>query len=304
MTSNFVTALRHGVFFDSANEPRWALGVWRIFDPWVDARLQAQQGYRVPVTTRPLTIEFHFRRVVLRLVRSLAQLQKRIHEWDQWLAAGGLEGTHPELAFEIPEEGGIAADSAFHYLNLFIDDLARVIPYVLAYGETAMKDVEGFTELKTRLQKEKIAASPALRELFLELDCNDSWWYQGFKYGVGIRQRLTHYTDIVYFHGSAKLGDARLSGDISLTGVGGPIHHEDFEQALRELFGKLCEWLDRLEQPLLQHLSEKLGARGISWNPLDDRCRAVILPVLSGIRVDAAHYLYLPLSTASRDVSP
>ena len=78
------------------------------------------QGYNVPEITRPLTIEFHFRRVVHRLIRSLGRLYRHFREWDRFIKEGGLASGHPELVFEIPEEAGIAADSVFHYLNLFI----------------------------------------------------------------------------------------------------------------------------------------------------------------------------------------
>lgn len=288
-------ARRHAVLVSDANEPRWNLGIWQVFDPWVDPHLQALQGHTVPALTRPLTIEFHFRRVVQRLVRSLARLYQRVREWDHFLEAGGLASPRPELAFEVPEEGGIAADSVFHYLNLFIDDLARVIPLILAADETEAKEPDGFSALKRMLNDGEVPVSPSLRELFTELDSDDSWWCQGFKRGAGIRQRLTHYTDLVYFRGTSKPGETRMSGDISLISVGGPTHVADFEGGLQELFSKLCDWLDRLDQPLLLHLSMKLAAKGVSWDPISGECPAVGLPRPEGVPVDAAHYLYLPV---------
>ncbi len=287
---------RHGVLLSATSQPRWRLGVWQIFDPWVDPHLQRLQGCTVPKVTRPLTIEFHFRRVVLRLVRSLARLYQRVREWDHFLEAGGLVSARPELAFEIPEEGGMAADSVLHYLNLFIDDLARVFPYILADDGTKVKDLDGFGTLKVMLKKGDVPASQSLRELFNELDHDDSWWSHGFKHGAGIRQRLTHYTDVVYFRGSTKPGAHRMTGDVSLISVGGPVHLPDFESALQELFGKLCEWLERLDQLLLRHLSEKLSAKGVSWDPNTGECPAVALPREEGVRLDASHYLYLPVS--------
>jgi hypothetical protein len=74
----------------------------------------------------------------------LARLYQRVREWDHFLAAGGLASPQPQLALEIPEEGGIAADSVFHYLNLFMDDVARIIPLVLAADETAPSEPDGF----------------------------------------------------------------------------------------------------------------------------------------------------------------
>jgi hypothetical protein len=272
------------------------LGVWQIFDPWVDPHLQWLQGYTVPKVTRPLTIEFHFRRVVQRLVRSLARLYQRVREWDHFLETGGLASAHPELAFDIPEEGGMAADSVFHYLNLFIDDLARVVPFLFEDDGAEVEEPDGFGKLKRMLHDGDVPASPLLRELFDELDHDGSWWSHGFKRGAGMRQRLTHYTDVVYFHGSTKPGDHTMTGDVSLISVGGPVHFPNFESALQDLFGKLCEWLERLDQILLQHLSEKLAAKGVSWEPHTGGCPAVALPPEEGVRLNASHYLYLPIS--------
>ena len=290
---------RHGALLSGVDQPQFRLGVWQVFAPWVDPHLQLLQGQTVPQITRPLTIGFHFRRVVQRLVLSLARLHHRVREWDQFLEAGGLESARPELAFDIPEEAGIAADSVFHYLNLFIDDLARVIPFVLADDGAEVKELDGFGDLKTMLANGKISASASLGELFVELDRDDSWWSLGFKRSAGIRQRLTHYTDLVLFQGSTKPGDARISGDVSLISVGGPVHLKDFEGAMQELFSKLCEWLDRLDQILLVYLSERLATKGVSWNPLSAACPTVALPGPEGVRVDVPHYLYLPVCSPS-----
>jgi hypothetical protein len=141
-----------------------------------------------------------------------------------------------------------------------------------------------------------IPAPPSLRELFTELDHDDSWWFQGFKRGAGIRQRLTHYTDLVYFRGTTKPGETRMTGDISLIGVGELTHVADFEAALEELLSKLCDWLDRLDHPLLLHLSARLATKGVFWDPINGECcPAVGLPRPDGVPIDAAHYLYLPV---------
>src|SRR5215475_8430994 len=151
-------------------------------------------------------------------------------------------------SFEIPEEAGMAADSVFHYLNLFIDDLARMIPFVLTEQGLKPQEPDGFAALKKMVVKGRLPASQSLTRLFSELDRNTSWWSLGFKRGVGMRQRLTHYTDLVIFHGKTKPGDIKMSGDVFLTTVGGPVHTSDFENALEKLFTDFCEWLDQLDQ--------------------------------------------------------
>lgn len=290
---------RHNVLLNGTSQPQWRLGIWQIFDPWVNPHLQMLQGNIVPKITRPLAIEFHFRRVVRRLVLSLARLDQQVREWNHFLEA--LEaGKHPvanlELFFDIPEEGGFAADSVFYYLNSFIDDLARVIPHILAHDGIEAKEPDGFGELKTMLSERKLQAPAVLHELFSELDCDDSWWSHGFKRGAGVRQRLTHYTDMVYFHGSTKPGGSKMTSDVSLTSVGGPVHAPEFERGLQVLFGKLCEWLDRLDLVLLRHLSENLAAKGVTWKPFSGGCPAYLLPTQEVIQLNASHYLYLPVS--------
>ncbi len=286
---------RHGVQIDSPTEARWNLGVWKVFDPWVNPSLQLLQGQTVPNATRPVAIEFHFRRVVIRLVRSLALLDRCCRDWDQFLEAGGIAGNQPEQVFTIPEEGGIAADSVFHYLNLFVDDLARVIPHVLAFGESKTPEPESFSNLKSQLKKGTLKASASLRELFVELDLDDSWWNAGFGRGKGIRQRLTHYTHMVLFEGSAKCGNSQMTGDITLISIGGGVQLPDFEGSLRGFLRKLCDWLDQLDVVLLGHLCEKLAAKGVFWDPLSEKCPGVTLQSRDGIPRGASHFLYLPV---------
>lgn len=261
---------RHCAKVNNVNSPQLLLGIWQIFDPWVEPRLQALQGYNVPEITRPLTIEFHFRRVVHRLIRSLGRLYRHFREWDRFIKEGGLASGHPELVFEIPEEAGIAADSVFHYLNLFIDDLARVIPFVFAEEGLTLKEPDGFSALKRMIVNGKLPVSQNLRGLFESLDEKDSWWSLGFSRGIGIRQRLVHYTDLIYFSGRSKEGDTNMSAVVSLITVGGPRHLEDFEKVLKKLLREFCEWLDQVDYELLTFLSNKLGRKGITWNPFNE----------------------------------
>ena len=288
--------LRHGALVSDKNGPRCRLGIWQVFDPWVKPELLFSQGYNVRhPEARPLNIEFHFRRVAHRLVRSLGRFHQHAREYERFLEAGGIAGPHPEMVFDIPEEAGIAADSVFHYLTLFIDDLARIIPFVLTEEGAEPRKADGFSQLKNRLIKEQLPASQAVKDLFVMLDQDDSWWSLGFKWGVGMRQRLTHYTDLVYFRGGTKPGDTKMTGDISLITIGGPVSVVNFESALQILLTGFCEWLDQLDQALLSRLSEKLANKGVPWKPFDEPIPSVKLPELDDARRDAPHYLYLPV---------
>lgn len=287
---------RHGAVVRSKDSPQCRLGIWKVFDPWVDPHLLILQGHKIRhPQDRPQLIEHHFRRVVIRLVRTLGRLYQRAREYDQFLEAGALAGPRPDLAFEIPEEAGIVADSVFHYLNLFVDDLARIIPFVLTAEGGEPEEPDGFSTLKRWMSKGKLPASQAVSDLFAVLDQDDSWWSLGFKPRVGMRQRLTHYTDLVYFAGSTKVGDTSMTSDISLITIGGPVRVVDFESALQNLFTNLFEWLDQLDQALLAHLSERLAGKGIPWDPFDEPIPDVRLPEPDDARFNASHYLYLPV---------
>ncbi|MCH7909663.1 MAG: hypothetical protein IIB38_08610 [Candidatus Hydrogenedentes bacterium] len=182
---------------------------------------------------------------------------------------------------------------------MFIDDLARIIPYILTEDGDEPEEPDSFSALKRRMNKGKLPALQAVNDLFSVLDQDDSWWSLGFKPRVGMRQRLTHYTDLVYFAGSAKGGYTGMNSDISLTAIGGPVRVVDFESALQNLLTSLFEWLDQLDQALLAHLSERLAGKGILWNPFDEPIPVVKLPDLDNTRPNASHYLYLPMCSRS-----
>lgn len=287
---------RHGAVVRSKDSPQFRLGIWQVFDPWVDPHLLVLQGHKIRhPQDRPHLIEHHFRRVVIRLVRTLGRLYQRAREYDRFLEAGALAGPRPDLAFEIPEEAGIAADSVFHYLTLFVDDLARIIPYIITEDGDEPKEPMGFSQLKNHWITGELPASQVLKDLFERLDQDDSWWSLGFKPHVGMRQRLTHHTDLVNFAGSTKAGDTSMTSDISLITIGGPTRVANFESTLQILLTDLCEWLDELDQELLGCLSERLARNGIPWNPFDEPIPAVRLPEPDDARLDASHYLYLPV---------
>lgn len=291
---------RHGALVSDINGPQFRLGIWQVFDPWIKPELLVQQGYKIRhPEKRPQLIEYHFRQVVYRLVRSLGRLHQHAREYDRFLEAGALAGPNPVLAFEIPEEAGIAADSVFHYLTLFIDDLARIIHYVLTEEGNQLKEPDGFSRLMKQVNKKQLPASQTVRTLFAELKQDNSWWCLGFKRSVGMRQRLTHYTSLVCFGASTKAGDTKMTSDISLITIGCPNSVVNFESALEELLTGLCEWLDRLDPALRSRLSEKLAKKGVAWKPFDEPIPAVNLPGLDDARLDAPHYLYLPVCSPS-----
>ncbi len=220
---------RHCALVESKDGPQCRLGIRQVFHPWTEPHLLVLQGYKTGhPEKRPHLIEYHFRQVVCRLVRSLGRLHQHAREYDRFLEAGALAGPNPVLAFEIPTEAGIAADSVFHYLTLFVDDLARIIPYIVTEEGDELEEPDGFSKLKQQLAEGRLPASQTVKDLFAALDHDESWWSLGFKRGVGMRQRLTHYTDLVYFRGRTKPGDSEMTSDISLISIGGPVRAVNF----------------------------------------------------------------------------
>ena len=95
---------RHCALIDNNDSPQCRLGIWQIFHPWIDPNLLLLQGHNIRHPEgRPSEIEYHFRRTVERLVRSLGHLYRHARGYDRFLEAGGLAGPNPVLAFEIPE---------------------------------------------------------------------------------------------------------------------------------------------------------------------------------------------------------
>lgn len=97
---------------------------------------------------------------------------------------------------EIPAQ--VAVDSTAFYLNVFIDDIAKLIPYVM--DNSTEKPLDGFSQVKKLVEKKQ---HPTILPLFDELSQPQSWWQRGFERGFGFRQRLTHYTDILILRPSA-----------------------------------------------------------------------------------------------------
>ncbi len=140
---------RHGAILQGKDGPQCKLGIQQIFDPWIAPELLLAQGHNIRHPEgRPLDIHLHFRRVVIRLLLSLGRFYQGARQYDQFLEAGALAGPNPGLVFEIPEAAGIAADSIFHYLTLFIDDLARMIPFVLIEDGDERQEPDGFNAVK------------------------------------------------------------------------------------------------------------------------------------------------------------
>jgi hypothetical protein len=273
------------------------LGVWRIFDPWTRADLLVKQGVKIRHSEqRPARIGYHFGRAARRFAICLAHLHTSVRDFDRFIDEGGIAGSKPWLMFDIPEDAGIWADAALHYLNLLVDDIARMVPFALAREGERVRPPFSFRELMKDIDAMRRLAPPSLRELFSQLDRSDSWWTIGFASELGMRQRLVHYGDLLSFSASTKPGDDRMTSDIKLISVGVEVRVPDFEGALAAMLADLCRWLDDLEGVLIEILVENLNAKGVEWDTSDEPPEGAYLAPTGALGTTA---FYLPLIDAA-----
>jgi len=296
-------AKRHGILVETANEIQFKVGIWRIFDPWTYGSLLRAQRYNGRhEEARPACIKYHFNVVINRLFISLNRLYFQLREFDKFVEDGALGGSNTSLVFEIPEEIGIAADSVVHYLNLFAEDLARIIPFVLEEHvlEVDQKKLPPslFNDLKQRILNDKMTTTKEIKDLFVSLEQNDnSWWSLSLKRGRGIRQRLVHYPDLIVCSASTKSGDSKMTSnftlcsiDVSKDGVDTSEKNMPFEGTLKTLFYDLCNWLDDLEGLLLPILIERLAKKKVQWSPFDERVPTIRLLIPCADRFDVSKF--------------
>lgn len=297
-------AKRHGIAISSSGDVQLHLGIWQVFDPWIDGGLVWAQGHqgRHP-EERPLYIEFHFRRVVARLAISLERLFIQLREYDRHLKEGGVYSPTPHSYWDIQEEAGMAADSVFHYFNLFVEDIARIIPYALDDESLSVDEAKSsiFNELKKRIKLKQDVPSE-IANLFNSLEDPQSWWSLALLRGTGMRQRLEHSTSLLTLTTSAKPEDPNMTPDVRLVNIGRSDEAIDFEKALKQIMTNLCDWLDKLEALLLKNLVESLKSKDVSWSPFDKPVPSVYFPSLRVNNFDTNGF-YLPICKEYENLS-
>ena len=138
----------------------------------------------------------HFSHVKNRLAHSLDLLQRSvlsIEEEFNKVDENFLIGIN-----NIIMNAEVAALSVIAHLNIFVDDVARIVHLILT--STTFDNLQfPFTDVKRKAGTD--AQYRTFKTIFDELDQAGSWWQMAFKYGVGMRQRLIHYPDIIQFEG-------------------------------------------------------------------------------------------------------
>lgn len=284
----------HGFYRRGDSAPPWydapwmLVGIWEIFGAVARTDHVSDPGAR----KQAQSLEYHFRGVMSRLAHSLDLFQRGVAQWELFFNTR-FEESDPGQALEVTV--GTAADSSMVYLSIFMDDVARLIPFVLDTG--VPRSVDSFGDIRNLIRNGQY---PALKALFDRLDDPTSWWESSLRRGIGLRQRLVHYTDIIDFTGTKAPDEDRARVQCTvwnpLTG-GQPI---DFINALRSILRGLCDWLDDVEQALSSHLVGKASTLQVAWKP-SPICPRVMIPVERplGTREIPDEFLYLPLCDGS-----
>ncbi len=244
--------------------------------------------------------ELHSRHVSDSLLHSLDVFQSRLDELKKWYNAKGFAGPRPFLGTLLQLEAGIAASSIFHFLNLFLDDVARIVLLVLR-----LRPHISFGNLLNKVGEGKIPTPRGLKQVFDELRDQNSWWNVGFKSGEGIRQRLVHYTDMVTITASRRPGSTRFRTTAYLHAMDRKVPTRNLEAEISRILLGLCEWLDRVEEALKDMLADEARRKHIQWNPRQDPSRLRIPVGLTNKWriIPKKHFLYLPICEGSHSFS-
>lgn len=233
----------------------------------------------------------HFETVTNKLLHSLHTFQQCMIGLNIHLASDRSEQVSERARLEM--DAGIAGDSVFFYLGIFLDDLAKAVLYThLIEPENGL---ESFGDLKREVPKNNRFAS--LRPLFDELAKPLSWYDCVLTRGRGIRQRLVHYHDIILFAGTRKADDDPWEAVAYLSNA-----HLDVPANIVELFktvfSGLFDWLDRLEPRLANELQGRWPDAEPSEFYSRVRFRVPVVYTSNPFAVPG-DYLYLPICDGS-----
>lgn len=166
-------------------------------------------------------------------------------------------------------QAAASVESFFFYWGMLIDDLARVIIYAMDREpdlqqvfkrEIDIDDIR-FASLKTRILKH--GQFPQIKHLFEGLEDTMSWWMLGFEHAKGFRHRFMHYTDSFSLNG----GNSPHVWQFNEEGIQ---IDADFDYLVLGSFTQFCDWLDRVEDGLRQHLRSRAKTEEILWHEKEE----------------------------------
>ncbi len=263
--------------------PCFLVGIQQFFDP--------NLPFLLPADVRlEQTLNMHFRDALKRLLHSLDMLQR-------WTAkyAEHYERYHeePTWAGTIDLSAGMAAESVFMYLNMLIDDIARIVPIIFDDRTTSVQVFSGRSNEGLRQQSDKF---PEIESL-INLASPNSWWHLAFTYRDGVRQQMVHYPALIQFTGVQKQGNDHI--EIEAQVVNSELNRRiDYFGTLRLILSGFCDWLDQMEQAFITKLQARSMVEHFTWVPKAS-CEKVWLPVDYPFdaprEIPEQDFLYLPV---------
>ncbi len=246
---------------------------------------------------RLTAITMHFNGVLDRLLHSLDMLQCCMSEYADFYEQGGVGEGRSFRGTDL--NACIYAESIYSYFNMLTDDLARLVPLIFAKDGVIVQEFSGGTKSGLLQQKRHF---PEIEPL-LNIDNEHSWWHLAFKREKGVRQRIIHYPDLVWFSGTQRQGESvKMEAHISNPERRSTI---DYFVTLRRILTNFCNWLDGFEDVLIQKVQSRSIAEGFVWAPLEI-CPKVHLPVeklvATSRKIPDQDFLYLPVCEGSSSI--
>jgi hypothetical protein len=231
----------------------------------------------------------HTQEVAYRLLESLHFFQHHIDCLEEHI------NTHEFPAPDQPSlsrRAGISADSVLQYLGMFLDAVGRTIPMVVLDDPKDHK-IDSLNKAITAAEKQK--AFVKVKQVCSELRVLDSWWHLGFQRTVGLRQRITHYPDLISFVGRGENGRMNAIPYVHRAAHLKVMSDINFIESLSTILAGMCDWLDRLEAVLNKIVVERakrMGAQLFEF-PVSEFFAPSV--AFGELRSDRSDYLYLPI---------
>jgi hypothetical protein len=253
-------------------------------------------------------LEMHFDQVTTRMLHSLHVFQQRLLEMDSIYAR---DERPPGKVVDLQIEAGMAADSVFSYIAIFIDDIGKAVAKIYDLQQYNLKtydirDLDSFNNVKRLMNKLQgchhnnlNGISPVFNDAAMSTQI---WFDLGLKRGQGVRQRIVHYDDMILFAGSKSNDDTEWKAIAYLWGSHGespPTFPSDIVTVIRDLFTSLFNWMDQLYEVLEAELKSSKLVDDQHWKTYRGGCHGVPVAMTENPFVFPDSYLYLPLCDGS-----
>lgn len=299
---------RHGLLQEKERLPVMLFGIheifWQLVDPAFSKNPQIDEETR---DIRKRYFEesyYHFEHIMDRFFDALDIFQQNMAALDKIFSMDMAE--RPLfLHMNTQRRAGMAADAVLQYLGILLDVIGSLIPFVVldkpkdysCYSHYQNKRCDSLHKVKKNAEQNSQFAQ--LKDIFAKLDMPNSWWAIGYKRGEGMRQRITHFSDFVMFHGSGKTGENTMKTKATLGNAVDLNNRINFDEALKSMLAGLCDWLDELEQNLFEILQNR--ATGLGKMLTRKRIFLVILPIFreEAREIPDKDFLYLPMCDGS-----